>query len=80
MTVRLMHSEELAEALGYSQPHGSFRAFLKAMNITPVPGRAGYYDPELVRHRLNEAQGIGNAVKEAPEGSPVEERRRRRGG
>lgn len=80
MAVRLMHSEELAAALGYSRPHGSFRAFLKAMNITPVPGRAGYYDPELVRYRLNEAQGIGNATTETPEGSAVEKRRRRRGG
>jgi len=36
------------------------------MRIAPVPGRRGYFDPALVRRRLDEAQGLSETTNGAP--------------
>jgi len=54
----LMTGAELAEAVRYSGVTSAFRHSLKMLGITPVPGRHDIYDPLLVRHRLNVAQGM----------------------
>jgi hypothetical protein len=79
----LVHVEDLAKALGYSGATSSFREWCASMRITPVPGRVGWYDPRLVRRRLDEAQGLmapstDPAQVERPM-SYVEQRRARRG-
>jgi len=62
----LMSSEELASKMGYRSVSGHFRAWLGQLNITPVPGRRGYFDPILVRRRLDEAQGLRSGESETP--------------
>lgn len=84
MNIRLIPLEELARDLGYSGPNSSCRDWLAMMRITPVPGRRGWYDPLLVRKRLDEAQGLSSlrsepASAEAPVLSLTEQRRMRRG-
>lgn len=54
----LMTGAELAEMMRYSGVTSAFRQSLKMLGITPVPGRNDIYDPLLVRHRLNVAQGM----------------------
>lgn len=56
--IDLVHSDELAARLGYSGTNAAFRDWCASMRITPVPGRRGYFDPALVRRRLDEAQGL----------------------
>ena len=77
--IELMHIEELARRLGYAGANSAFRDWCASLKITPVPGRRGYYDPHLVRRRLDEAQGL-HAAKlngDAPL-ALVEQRRLRR--
>jgi hypothetical protein len=83
MQIRLLSINELAQELGYSGANSSCRDWLANMRITPVPGRRGWYDPLLVRRRLDEAQGL---LRQAPESAassyPVsltKQRRARRG-
>lgn len=79
--IRLIRSDELAEAMGYEGVNNAFRDWCAKLRITPVPGRRGIYDPVLVRRRLDEAQGLaveGVAPSHAPM-SAVEKRRARRG-
>ena len=73
----LTPSEELATRMGYSAPTNQFRTWLKTMNTTPVPGRRGYYDPSLVRRRLDAAPDLLTATAEASD-SLVAKRRARR--
>ncbi len=54
----LMTGAELAKMMRYSGVTSAFRQSLKMLGITPVPGRNDIYDPLLVRHRLNLAQGM----------------------
>lgn len=80
----LMTGEELAEVMRYSGVTSTFRQSLKMLGITPVPGRKDIYDPHLVRHRLNVAQGMlppasGGPLQFDKPLSKTEERRRRRG-
>lgn len=56
--IDLIHMDDLARKLGYASANHSFREWCVSMRITPVPGRRGYYDPNLVRRRLDEAQGL----------------------
>ncbi|WP_146159717.1 hypothetical protein [Rhodovulum imhoffii] len=79
--IRLIKTEELAALMGYSSANSAFREWLVSLRITPVPGRRGYYDPLLVRRRLDEAQGLAT-VEQSREGQPVDlvaQRRARRG-
>ena len=56
--IDLMTGEALARRVGYGGVTNAFRDWCAKMGITPVPGRRGYYDPVLVRRRLDEAQGL----------------------
>ena len=75
--IELVSSEELAGRLGYSGPNAAFRDWCVSLRITPVPGRRGFFDPALVRRRLDEAQGLTPAMDGA-DGSLVAARRARR--
>lgn len=74
--------EDLAHKMGYAGANSAFRAWCASMRITPVPGRRGFFDPTLVRRRLDEAQGLiapaaaGDAEKPM---SLTEQRKARRG-
>ena len=62
----MISSHKLATDMGYSGPTSQFRAWLKEMNITPVPGRRGVYDPKLVRARLDAAQRLHEPALSIP--------------
>lgn len=83
MHIRLISIEQLALELGYSGANSSCRDWLATLRITPVPGRRGWYDPLLVRRRLDEAQGLSRHASEAGSAdapfSLTEQRRLRRG-
>lgn len=78
--IGLVHRDQLARLLGYSGATSSFAEFCIRLRITCVPGRRGWYDPQLVRKRLDEAQSLQAADAAASEAlSNVERRRARRG-
>lgn len=75
----LVTADELAEAMRFDGVDRKFRAWCRALNIRPVPGRPNKYDPKHVRKRLDAAQGMADPT--APQGqttSYVEQRRNRR--
>ena len=72
----LISSADLATSMGYSGTNSAFRDWCASMRIAPVPGRRGYFDPALVRRRLDEAQGL-SAVSEGAAGGHVAARRAR---
>lgn len=75
--IELVSSDELAARLGYSGTNAAFRDWCASMRITPVPGRRGYFDPALVRRRLDEAQGLVPSGEGAAEGLAAARRARR---
>ena len=82
--IDLEHIDDLAKRMGYSTPNTAFRDWCVKLRITPVPGRRGWYDPYLVRRRLDEAQGLFSAppaiqLTDTQPISLVEQRRARRG-
>lgn len=84
--IGLISASDLSELWGYAGPNNAFREFCAKLSISHVPGRPGWFDPRLVRHRMNEAQGLHSAVVAAasPNSSTaalslVEQRRARRG-
>ncbi len=78
--IDLMTGEALARRVGYGGVTNAFRDWCAKLRITPVPGRRGYYDPVLVRKRLDEAQGLASdAASESGSMTPLEIRRARRG-
>lgn len=78
--IGLVSSADLAELWGYAGPNDAFRVFCNRIGVTHVPGRPGWYDPRLVRRRMDEAQGLISEAKAAEGGaSLVEKRRARRG-
>ena len=77
--IELIPTPQLALMFGYSEPSTSFYDFCRRTGISPVPGRRGWYDPKLVRVRLDAAQGISEAGREvAAQPSLVAQRRARR--
>lgn len=74
--LELISSSELATRMGYSGATGQFRTWLGQLNIQPVPGRRGFFDPALVRRRLDEAQGLTKS-NDKSEGGLVAARRAR---
>jgi hypothetical protein len=56
--VGLIDGANLARLWGYDSTTNAFREQLARLRITPVPGRRGWYDPRLIRRRLDEAQGL----------------------
>ncbi|ULB09555.1 hypothetical protein ORIO_06405 [Cereibacter azotoformans] len=80
--IGLISAADLAALWGYSGPNSAFRDFCAKMRISPIPGRPGWYDPRLVRRRMDEAQGL--AMLPAPpvaerEMTPLERRKARNG-
>lgn len=77
--IRLVPAADLAKLWGYSGPNDAFRVFCNRIGVTHVPGRPGWYDPRLVRRRMDEAQGLVAGGEAGPVMSLVEQRRARRG-
>lgn len=76
--IQLIPTPELALLLGYNEPSASFYDFCRRTGIAPVPGRRGWYDPKLIRARLDAVQGISAAEREvATHPSLVAQRRAR---
>lgn len=79
-TIRLISATDLANAFGYSSANDAFRVWCHALMITPVPGRRGWYDPRLVRRRLDQAQGLQVSMSDGGlHASLVMQRRARNG-
>jgi hypothetical protein len=77
--ISLVSSDDLATALGFAAPNDAFRGFCRNLGITPVRRNPNFFDPKLVRLRLDQAQGLPAAVAAATnEGDLVEARRARR--
>ena len=77
--IQLILTPELALLFGYNGPSASFYDFCRRTGIVPVPGRRGWYDPKLIRTRLDAVQGISATEREAePQLSLVAQRRVRR--
>lgn len=77
--IELIPTPQLALMFGYSEPTTSFYDFCRRTGISPVPGRRGWYDPKLVRTRLDAAQGICEPDRELElQPSLVAQRRARR--
>ncbi len=77
--IRLVSSDEPAAALGFSAPNDAFRGFCRSLGITPVRKKPNFFDPKLVRVRLDQAQGLPAATDVNPsEDDLVEARRARR--
>ncbi|PHQ80720.1 MAG: hypothetical protein COB65_10935 [Thalassobium sp.] len=75
----MIPTPELALLFGYNEPSASFYDFCRRTGIAPVPGRRGWYDPKLIRARLDAVQGISAAEREATsQPSLVAQRRARR--
>lgn len=77
--IHLVSSDDLASAFGYAAPNDAFRSFCRNLGITPVRRNPNYYDPKLVRARLDQAQGLGAKDNVGANDSLVEQRRVRRG-
>jgi hypothetical protein len=78
--IGLISAAELAKLWGYAGPNDAFRVFCSKLSISHVPGRPGWFDPSLVRHRMDEAQGLVPATQHGTVGlSLVEQRKARRG-
>ncbi len=77
--IQLIPTPELALLFGYNEPSASFYDFCRRTGIAPVPGRRGWYDPKLIRARLDAVQGISAAERDAAsQPSLVAQRRARR--
>lgn len=63
--IGLISADDLAALWGYAGATNAFRDWCRKMKIHPVPGRPGWYDPRLIRQRLDEAQGLAAPPKPA---------------
>lgn len=78
-SIHLVSSDDLASAFGFAAPNDAFRGFCRTLGITPVRRNPNFYDPKLVRARLDQAQGLhGNIVESRDHTDLVEARRARR--
>ena len=78
--IGLISGADLALQWGYAGPNNAFRDFCTKLRITHVPGRPGWYDPHLIRRRMDEAQGLLQAPSTGNQPlSLVEQRRARHG-
>lgn len=78
-SISLVSSDDLASALGFASPNDAFRGFCRNLGITPVRRNPNFFDPKLVRLRLDQAQGLPAAIAAvANESDLVEARRARR--
>lgn len=60
--IQLVSSDDLASALGFAAPNDAFRGFCRNIGITPIRKNPNFYDPKLVRLRLDEAQGLSTGT------------------
>lgn len=56
--IRLVSSDDLAAALGFAAPNDAFRNFCRSLDIIPLRRNPNFFDPKLVRLRLDQAQGL----------------------
>lgn len=56
--IRLVSSDDLATALGFAAPNDAFRNFCRSLDIIPLRRNPNFFDPKLVRIRLDQAQGL----------------------
>jgi len=63
--IQLIPTPKLALLFGYNEPSASFYDFCRRTGIAPVPCRRGWYDPKLIRTRLDAVQGISATEREA---------------
>lgn len=78
-SILLVSSDDLAAALGFAAPNDAFRNFCRNLGITPVRRNPNYFDPKLVRIRLDQVQGLSQGQTAQEKVSHVERRRARRG-
>ncbi|GFE52095.1 hypothetical protein So717_38480 [Roseobacter cerasinus] len=52
--ISLVSSDDLAAALGFASPNDAFRGFCRNLGITPVRRNPNFFDPKLVRLRLDQ--------------------------
>jgi hypothetical protein len=76
-SICLIPAEELAWATGHKDAKNKFKAWCQQTGIKPVPGNEKFFDPKLVRLRLDEIQGIAASVANDAAPSLVEQRRAR---
>lgn len=74
----LVTGTEFARAAGFRGDIREFRDWCQSCGIQPVPGRSNYFDPKVVRHRLDELQGLLPVERTDNPISLVEQRRARR--
>lgn len=77
--IQLVSSDDLATALGFASPNDAFRGFCRNIGITPIRRNPNFYDPKLVRLKLDAAQGLSSAANQMDdEVDLVAQRRARR--
>jgi len=76
--IQLIPTPELALLFGFGEPSASFYDFCRRTGIAPVPGRKGWYDPKLIRTRLDAVQGINAVERDAESRSSLVTQRRAR--
>lgn len=75
--LQLVSAHDLAQLFGFAGANDAFRSWCKQCGIEQLPGRRAYFDPKLVRLRLDEIQGICNQAANDKPASLVEQRRAR---
>ncbi|WP_273524505.1 hypothetical protein [Rhodosalinus sediminis] len=76
-SITFIPERELARAFGFGKVSWKFRDFLDQAGIEPVPGRPGFYDPKIVRARLDAIQNYSDATN--TQMSLTQQRRKRLG-
>ena len=69
IAVTMISGDDLAARFLFSGKTAAFRAWIKRLGITPLPGRRDVYDPVQIRACLDKAQGLGASLR--PETTPV---------
>lgn len=77
-SIQLVSSDDLATALGFTAPNDAFRGFCRTLGITPVRRNPNFYDPKLVRVRLDQAQGLQGRIGQGREETDLVDARRAR--
>lgn len=75
----LITTAQLASAWGFARPNSSFVALRKRLNVEPIAGTRGKYDPQDVRRKMDQAQSSERHNIQRASLSLVEQRKLRRG-
>lgn len=65
--IELVSAKDLAGKLGFAGPGDAFRNFCRELGIQPLRRNPSFYDPKLVRLRMDEAQGLAIRTVVSPE-------------